>query len=199
VVLGPVPAVTVVCSSSTHRPEDDHMHHGDQHLDDLADLDDLDDHTCPSRWPSRLFFFALGVGVGAVASYLGDPDRGATRRTQLQQKVRSKAKDVGDQAVDQARDATQRAVGSAIDAVPEVSQPSDAVLLERVRSEAIGPSSVPTAQLVTTVVDGVVELRGRVDTLPQREELLAAVAAVSGVKEVRDLTHLPDEPAPTRS
>jgi osmotically-inducible protein OsmY len=156
-------------------------------------------HDCPKRWPSRLFFLGLGIGIGAAAAYLGDPDLGRTRRTQLQQKAQGTATDAADQAVDSLRDTAQRTVGGAIDAVPEFTQPSDAVLLERVRAQAIGPSEVPNAQLVTTVVDGVVELRGKVDTLPQREALLGAVAAVDGVREVRDLTHLPDEPAPTRS
>jgi osmotically-inducible protein OsmY len=156
-------------------------------------------HDCPKRWPSRLFFLGVGIGIGAAAAYLGDPDLGRSRRTQLQQKVQGTATDAADQAVDSLRDTAQRTVGGAIDAVPEFTQPSDAVLLERVRAQAIGPSEVPNAQLVTTVVDGVVELRGKVDTLPQREALLRAVAAVDGVREVRDLTHLPDEPAPTRS
>jgi hypothetical protein len=156
-------------------------------------------HDCPKRWPSRLFFLGMGIGIGAAAAYLGDPDLGRTRRTQLQQKVQGSATDATDQAVDSLRDTAQRTVGGAIDAVPEFTQPSDAVLLERVRAQAIGPSEVPNAQLVTTVVDGVVELRGKVDTLPQREALLGSVAAVAGVREVRDLTHLPDEPAPTRS
>jgi hypothetical protein len=160
---------------------------------------DLDPHECPNRWLSRLFFLGLGIGIGGVAAYLGDPDRGNARRAELQQQAQARLKGASEQAIDRTRDATQRAVGGAIDAVPEFSPPSDAVLLERVRSEAIGPSDVPNAQLVTTVVDGVVELRGKIDTLPQREALLAAVAAVDGVREVRDLTHLPDEPAPTRS
>jgi osmotically-inducible protein OsmY len=162
------------------------VHHGNR-----------DAHT--TSWPERLLFLGLGAGLGAAAAYLGDPDRGKARRAELQQRATSQLHDAADQAAHAVRDGAQRAVGSAIDAVPEVSPPSDAVLLERVRSQAIGPSSVPTAQLVTTVVDGVVELRGRIDTLPQRDELLAAVAAIDGVREVRDLTHLPEEPAPTRS
>jgi osmotically-inducible protein OsmY len=162
------------------------VHHGDRQ-----------DHTV--AWPERLLFLGIGVGIGAAAGYLADPDRGRARRTELQQQAMSTATRAADQALDAARDTTQRAVGSAIDAVPEFTRPSDAVLLERVRSQAIGPSDVPNAQLVTTVADGVVELRGKVDTLPQREALLRAVAAVDGVREVRDLTHLPEEPAPTRS
>jgi gas vesicle protein len=161
--------------------------------------DDTNGHDCPSRWPSRLFFLGLGIGIGAIASYLGDPDRGRARRAELQQQARTRFDAAAEGTIDAVRDTTQRTVGNAIDAIPEVSQPSDAVLLERVRAEAIGPSPVPNAQLITTVVDGVVELRGKVDTLPQREALLAAVAAVDGVREVRDLTHLPGEPAPTRS
>jgi gas vesicle protein len=161
--------------------------------------DDQNGHECPARWPSRLFFLGLGIGIGAIASYFGDPDRGRARRTELQQQARSRFDAAAEGTIDAVRDTTQRTVGSAIDAIPEVTQPSDAVLLERVRAQAIGPSPVPNAQLITTVVDGVVELRGRIDTLQQREALVAAVAEVDGVREVRDLTHLPDEPAPTRT
>ena len=121
-------------------------------------------------------------------------------RTPLRRRPRAPASRRLRTAVHTGRDLAQRTVGAAIDAVPEVGQVSDAKLLERVRSQAIGTVDVDTSKVVTTVRDGgVVELRGQVDTDTRRRELLHAVADVDGVREVVYLTHLPHEPAPTRS
>ncbi|GGI08865.1 BON domain-containing protein [Egicoccus halophilus] len=167
--------------------------------DDDLGIDRDDDGGGGSGWAGRLLWLAIGAVLGAVATYFADPDRGNARRAELAQRASSTGRDLQEQAVDQGRDLAQRSVGAAIDAVPEVSDPSDEKLHERVRAQAIGPADAATAKLVTTVRDGVVEVRGQVDTDTQRRELLQRVADVDGVREVVDLTHLPHEPAPTRS
>jgi gas vesicle protein len=148
---------------------------------------------------AKLAWMLLGAGVGAATTWLADPQLGTARRAELQNQARKLLRRSTEQASDVVRDAAQRAMGSAIDAIPEVTDAPDAVVLERVRSEAIGQVEVPTSQIVTNVHDGVVELRGQVDSLPQRETLLEAVRDVDGVRDIVDLTHLPGEPAPTRS
>ncbi|MFA9429832.1 BON domain-containing protein [Egicoccus sp. AB-alg2] len=151
-------------------------------------------------WGTRLLWLGIGAVLGAVAAYFADPDRGNARRAELAQRAAARKRDAQEQAIDTGRDVTQRAMGAAIDAVPEVTPVSDAVLLERVRSQALGPAGVDTSKVVTTVRDGgIVEIRGQLDTDTQRRDLLRAVADVDGVREVVDLTHLPHEPAPTRS
>ena len=145
----------------------------------------------------RLTWLAGGVLLGAGAAYLADPDRGRQRRAWLAEQGSDLARqattvvgsDAGDPAVS----------GAADELTPDLKDPIDAVLIERVRSDAIGPSEVRNSAIVTTVEAGVVTLRGQVDDREQHEDLVARVLEVEGVEDVRDLTHLPDQPAPTRS
>lgn len=180
-----------------------HHHHEQALIIPTGDLDvDMGDdtETGGASWGGRLLWLGIGALIGAIVSYLADPDRGDARRAELAQRAGARGRDAQEQAVDQARDVAQRSVGAAIDAIPEVTQPDDAVLLERVRAQAIGPADVDTSKIVTSVRDGgVVEIRGEVDTVSRRRELLEAVTAVDGVRQVIDLTHLPHEPAPTRT
>lgn len=178
------------------------MHHAEHALiipnDDLGLPAEPDDGG--AGWGSRLLWLGIGAALGAAAAYLADPDRGNARRAELAQRATAARNDLQEQVVDRGRDATQRAVGAAIDAVPEVTDPSDAKLLERVRSQAIGHADADTSRIVTTARDGgVIEVRGELDTDTDRRDLLRAVADVDGVREVVDLTHLPGQPAPTRS
>jgi gas vesicle protein len=77
-----------------------------------------------TTWPRRLFWMLIGLGAGAAAAYLADPDRGEQRRQEIvgqaQQKVQTATEDVTnrvssvkDQAVDRAQDVKDQAVASA--------------------------------------------------------------------------------------
>jgi osmotically-inducible protein OsmY len=145
----------------------------------------------------RLTWLTGGALLGAGAALLADPDRGRHRRAQLAEQgselARQAAAAVGQDAGDPA------VSGAADELTPDLKDPSDAVLIERVRSDAIGPSDVRNSAIVTTVEAGVVTLRGQVDDRRQHQDLIARVLDVDGVQGIEDLTHLPSEPAPTRS
>jgi osmotically-inducible protein OsmY len=145
----------------------------------------------------RLTWLTGGALLGAGAAYLADPARGRQRRTQLAEQgselVRQATAAVGTGTGDPA------VTGAAGELTPDLKDPSDAVLIERVRSDAIGPSTVRNSAVVTTAEGGVVTLRGQVDDREQHEDLVSRVLEVDGVEGVEDLTHLPNEPAPTRS
>jgi gas vesicle protein len=77
-----------------------------------------------TTWPRRLFWIIVGLGAGAAAAYLADPDRGEQRRQEIvgqaQTRVQSATEDVTarvnsvkDQAVDRAQDVKDQAVTSA--------------------------------------------------------------------------------------
>jgi gas vesicle protein len=77
-----------------------------------------------TTWPRRLFWILVGLGAGAAAAYLADPDRGEQRRQEIvgqaQSRVQSATEDVTarvssvkDQAVDRAHDVADQAVTSA--------------------------------------------------------------------------------------
>lgn len=180
------------------------MHHHREHALIIPD-DDLGPGTGPDTgsgpgWAGRLLWLAVGALLGAAASYLADPDRGTARRSELAQQAAARRRELQERAVGTGRDLAQRTVGSAIDAVPEVGGTDDAVLLERVKTQAMGRGDLDTSKVVTNVRDGgVVEVRGQLATDVDRRDLLRSVADVDGVREVIDLTHLPHEPAPTRS
>lgn len=152
-----------------------------------------------TSWTERLGWLAAGAAIGATASYLLDPDRGQARRVELEQQAGRLARESAESARQSLEDRTQRAVGAVHEATPEVEEPSDAVVLERVRSDAIGPSAARNSGIVTTIADGVVAVRGQVESDPQRRDLFDRILAVDGVRDIEDLTHLPGDPAPTRS
>jgi gas vesicle protein len=170
---------------------------------DLKDFkDDLMDLATKKRrasWPERLGWFAAGAAIGAAASYLLDPDRGEARRVELEQQAGRLAREGAEATRATVEDRTQRAAGAVKEATPEIESPSDPVVLERVRSDAIGPSSARNSGIVTTIDNGVVAVRGQVESDQQRRDLFDRIKDVDGVRGVEDLTHLPGEPAPTRT
>lgn len=77
-------------------------------------------------------------------------------------------------------------------------QPDDATLAHKVESEIFRPADAPKATVNVNAENGVVFLRGEVESPDLIEELEAKVRAVQGVKDVENLLHLPGQPAPMR-
>ncbi|MEX1163362.1 MAG: hypothetical protein WEB03_07260, partial [Nitriliruptor sp.] len=101
-------------------------------LDDIAAatagagerLDELEAESIGTTWPRRLFWITVGLGAGAAAAYLADPDRGQQRRQEIvgqaQDRVQTvtddvsqRARSVKDEVVDRAQDVKDQAVTSA--------------------------------------------------------------------------------------
>ena len=149
---------------------------------------------------SRLGFLAMGAG----AMYLADPVRGRSRRIELQQRaegmVRRQARGVRRRTAAQERHLMGRLEGAMAQARgrgrfrPE----SETDLREHLRQVVAG-AGVKEHLVNVDVCAGVVTLRGQVEDQDQRMRLVEAVRAVSGVGEVKDLTHLPGQPAPNKS
>jgi hypothetical protein len=70
---------------------------------------------------------------------------------------------------------------------PGGSDPDDLVIQDRVSSEVLGRSSVPTGEINLNVENGVVFLRGKLDDDAQIEELISATGEVEGVVRVENL------------
>jgi gas vesicle protein len=109
--------------------------HLSKRLDEIADqtagsdvrFDDLEATLGGGKgttWPRRLFWITVGLGAGAAAAYLADPDRGEQRRQEIvgqaqarvqatTDDVTSRAQSVVDQAVDRGHDVKDQAVTSA--------------------------------------------------------------------------------------
>jgi gas vesicle protein len=170
------------------------------HLDDrIGDVEELiDGHWAAMRatqrrttWPRRLFWLTVGVAGGMVAAYLADPDRGRSRRAEIGQQLGSTARDVAEQATNQARDAAQRVKGQVIESgketLPdELKVPADAqTLRDRIQSEVFGHRDDVQDVVIKVDGPGQVALKGTVPATDNERELLAEVASVAGVLDVR--------------
>jgi BON domain len=73
----------------------------------------------------------------------------------------------------------------------------DITLAHKVETEIFRPAGAPKGSVDVNAVDGVVWLRGQVDGAEQLRELEERARHVVGVKEVRNLLHLPGTPPRT--
>jgi uncharacterized membrane protein len=127
-----------------------------------------------------------GVVLGAGVMYLLDPDRGARRRSLLRDQVVHAGKKLGDGLSATARDARNRAVGTASELRARLrqDQSDDAILAERVRS-AIGRVVSHPSAINVTAYDGRITLSGHV-LAGELDELVRRTERVRGVREVRN-------------
>jgi hypothetical protein len=155
----------------------------------------------PQRGPwGGLLVGALGAVAGAATLYLFDPDRGRRRRNTL--------RDRGSAAVRRAGRETARGtrmvgsfVGGKVAAIKHGGEndlmPNDAALAKKVESELFRDASIPKGAINVNAEQGMIVLRGEVGDAEQREQIEVAARRIPGVWEVRNLLHLPGEPAPT--
>jgi osmotically-inducible protein OsmY len=141
----------------------------------------------------------LGAAGGAVASFLLDPARGRARRARLADQGAATVRRVGrngEQAVAQIRST----IGGRVAAIRAGQAQSaraidDATLTDRVRSTIFRDDAVPKGDLNINVERGIVVLRGEVPDPALKARIVSEVEGIDGVWSVRDLLHLPGEPA----
>lgn len=134
------------------------------------------------------------VGVAAVASlltYLFDPDRGRSRRAKLSDQLAARGRDAADTVRAQAKYQKGVAEGLAHEAKSVFEEPrelDDETILEKVRSEALGPADIDGSQVWIDVRGGHVSITGSIDDEDGRNRLLKLIEGVEGVNSVEDLT-----------
>jgi osmotically-inducible protein OsmY len=144
--------------------------------------------------PSTLKTFVAGAAVGGAAAYLLDGRSGAQRRQELQALARRRAHDVegaakGAQATAQGVVAKAQHAAAGGDAAPT----DDITLARKVETEIFRDAGAPKGQVNVQAIDGVVELRGQVDDPHVIEDLEKRTRKVTGVRDVRNLLHLPGQ------
>ena len=150
---------------------------------------------------SKLTTFAAGAGIGAAAAFFLDNQSGNRRRKLVTDKaarftregagtVQGAAQAAGAQAKGMAAKAQHTATGG--DSAPD----DDNTLKNKVQSEIFRDADAPKGTVDVTVANGIVELRGQVDDPSQAEALELKTRMVSGVKDVRNMLHLPGETPP---
>ena len=72
----------------------------------------------------------------------------------------------------------------------------DNTLVRKVETEIFRGAEVPKGQINVNAVEGVVELRGEVESQEMIDALVAKTRKVQGVRDVENLLHLAGTPAP---
>ncbi|MPZ53417.1 MAG: BON domain-containing protein [Acidimicrobiia bacterium] len=136
-----------------------------------------------------MFKFLLAAAAGAGVVYLFDPDRGRSRRARLSDQVSARTREgmaKTRQQADYQAGVARGAVHDAVDRITPDDSIDDATLLQKVRSEALGPSGVSTGSVDVAVEDGVVIFRGKVPADGSAVRLVELTSAVEGVTEIRN-------------
>lgn len=152
----------------------------------------------PTWAGSMVIAAAAGIG-GAMVAWLLDPDRGRSRRAQLGGQAAGTARRVaretgrvinaaGSTAAGKFEAAKYGGDGGATDL-------DDATLAEKVQTELFRDPSVQKGSLNVNVERGIVVLRGEVSDDEMRRTLEERAGQIQGVWSVRNLMHLPGEPA----
>lgn len=146
---------------------------------------------------------AAALALTGALSYFLDPQNGARRRAEAQQRIQSLLRRTK-QGVDQQAQQVQAQVASVAQkaAHPQSSQApvtDDVTLARKVETEIFRDADVPKGQISVNAERGRVVLRGEVPSADLAERIEAQARKVPGVSEVESLLHTAGEPAPTSS
>jgi osmotically-inducible protein OsmY len=143
---------------------------------------------------------SVGAAIGAGLAALFDPSRGKGRRAEVRDRtagtVRRSVRVVerrGRGVVAHTAGTYQRVTHLREQAKE---QPNDATLADKVRSEIFRDAHVPKGDIAVNAQDGVIQLRGEVQTPDQIRDLETKTRKVSGVRDVENLLHVQGQPAP---
>jgi hypothetical protein len=136
---------------------------------------------------NKLAIATTGIGLGAAAMYVLDPDRGRRRRARLREAAAHASHRAQAVAGMTARDVHHRVSGvvaRTLDRLIEEPAPSDEVLAERVRAHVGRLVSHPGA-IDVAARSGTVTLSGPVFDA-EVEQLLSGVGSVAGVASIEN-------------
>lgn len=135
---------------------------------------------------SSAFSLIAGVAVGATVMYFWDPQRGKTRRAHLLDYTTSRLNRCQAEAAGTAEDLMNRAKGIIAKAGATLgctAPADDATLADRVRSR-MGHLTRHARLLESSVLKGIVTLRGKLQDERERRRIMDEIARIPGVKSV---------------
>jgi osmotically-inducible protein OsmY len=142
--------------------------------------------------------FVLFTAAGAALVYFLDPQNGKRRRQTAVDRVAGFFRRLGKRARRTGRGAysEMRGVGMKAAHIREKTkpEPNDATLVQKVESEVFRDPSIPKGQINVNAENGVVVLRGQVDSPDLIEELEKKVRNVQGVRDVENLLQAVESP-----
>lgn len=135
------------------------------------------------RWLRNL----VVAGAGAAAAYLLDPVSGRSRRARLSDQARARLSQTTNELQAKGRYEMGRVKGAIHEAGPDTDFPvDDAELLQKVRSEAVGPSRIRPSDIEIHVDAGEVVVRGVSRDQEAEHDLVDRIRGVTGVTRVRN-------------
>jgi osmotically-inducible protein OsmY len=143
----------------------------------------------------------LAGAAGAAAAYIFDPELGRTRRAKAKDQLLARARRAGRGIDSQARYAAGTATGAAkraMGAGSGTAELDNTALARKVESVIFRPEDAPKDRVSVNAENSVVFLRGEVETQDQIDALVHSAQNVEGVSAVRNLLHLPGQPAPSK-
>jgi osmotically-inducible protein OsmY len=149
----------------------------------------------------RIRTFVIGGLIGAAIAYFYDPVSGAGRRARLRDQTLSELRTTRERAEAKSRHLSNIAKGAVSELQspgPDNRQPDDTTIAERIRSEVFGAADVPKDRIALTVVDGVAELRGELDSDEEIRMIAERVSIVPDVRQVRNLMRTHGSAAPNK-
>jgi hypothetical protein len=145
----------------------------------------------------------LSGAAGALAAYFFDPHMGRTRRTRARDMLMGRIRRGTDRLERLRGRVASDAEGLIRRATHEVPDdtlhPTDGTLAHKVESEVLGKGEVPKGRILVNVEEGVVVLRGELDDEKTIHRIERDTRKLPGVADVRNLIHLPGEPAPNKA
>jgi BON domain len=141
----------------------------------------------------------IGAAVGAALAYFFDPQSGKRRRHVARDRTLAVFRRGGRRAARAGRYAAAEAEGMKQKATHLHEEPKDlddVTLARKVETEIFRPADAPKGNVDVNVVEGVVQLRGEVESPDMVNELAEKARNVHGVRDVENLLHLPGQPAP---
>jgi hypothetical protein len=142
-----------------------------------------------------------GIAAGAAGAYFLDPQNGKRRRHVAFDRAKSvlrRGAAEGERKARYAAGAAKGAVYEAAGAGDGAQELPDPELANKVRTEIFRAPEAPKGEVSVSVEDGVVYLRGELDSGDRINALAEAAGEVSGVRGVVNLLHLPGEEAPSK-
>jgi hypothetical protein len=145
---------------------------------------------------------AVGFASGVVSMYLLDPVSGKRRRHVAREKALKLLRRGGREAARKARygegvaEGKVHAIKTEREAAPHA-LPDDVTLAHEVQGAIAREAGEAKGSVNVNAENGVVYLRGRASSRELSERLAAAAASVPGTRGVKNLLHLPGEPAHT--
>jgi hypothetical protein len=150
----------------------------------------------------RLGALVVGGVAGAALMYISDPARGRRRRAM----ARDRMAGMKNRTLRRARRVGQRTGAGVYAAKQKVTHlrperkelPDDVTFARTIESEVFRDPRVPKGRLNISAENGLVVLRGTLDTPVQIKQFEARVRQVPGVYEIQNLLHIEGTPAPNK-